>query len=164
MNSRELLATVEDTWRQFDAAIEGLDEAALTEAGVVDQWSIKDLIGHVTAWEQKALQHVDRYRRGDAFTGDTTVDDYNASESARRRDWPLAKVLEESAETRQWLRTTLESLGEDEWSTPVGEGEREGPLGEWVGGALGGPTGPGTHAAEHARHIHEWRGARALNG
>ncbi len=158
MNRQELLAVVEDSWRQVDAAIDGLDEAAMVEPGVVETWSIKDLLGHIAAWEQMALRHVEQWRRGETpGIGASSVDDYNASEAARRRDWPLPKVREEAAETRQRLRTMLESITDDEWATVVGEGERRGPLGDWVGGALGGPTGPGSHATEHAQHIRDWR-------
>ena len=158
MDRQELRAVVEESWRQFDAAIAGLDGATMMEPGVVEAWSIKDLLGHVTAWEQLALRHVEQARRGETPTG-APVDDYNAAEAARRRDWPLAQVREEMAETRQRLLTLLESITDDEWATVVGEGVEQEPLGDWVGGALAG-DGPGTHAAEHARHIRAWRDAR----
>ncbi len=162
MDRQALLAVVEDSWRQLDAAIADLDQAMMVEPGVVETWSIKDLLGHVAAWEQMALRHVDHYRRGEALGGQAefTVDGYNASESARRRDWPLARTRDEVAETRQRLRTMLESMTDDEWQVVVGEGDRQSPLGDWVGGALGGAAGPGTHAADHAEHIRVWRLAR----
>ncbi len=162
MERLALLDVVEDTWHQLDAALAGLDEAAMLEPGVVEGWSIKDLLGHVAAWEQMALRHVDQWRRGGTpgGTGDFSVDAYNAAESARRRDWPLAQVRAEAAETRERLRTTLQSMADDEWHAVTGEGERRQTLGDWVGGALGGAAGPGTHAADHAQHIQAWRGTR----
>src|SRR5262245_8659020 len=161
MNRQQLLAVVEDTWRQLDAAIDGLDEAALTESGIVEAWSIKDLLGHITTWEQMALRRVDRWRRGEPLVEPdwTSTDDYNADEAARRRDWPLARIREDLAATRQQLRATLEALTDEEWASVAGEGELRAPIGDWVGGDLGG-AGPGTHAAEHAQHIRAWRDAR----
>src|SRR5262245_53694858 len=161
MNRQQLLAVVEDTWRQLDTAIEGLEKAALSEPGVVEAWSIKDLLGHITAWEQMALRRVERWRRGEPLVDPdwTSTDAYNAGEAVRRRDLPLAAVAAESAETRQRLRATLEELTDDEWATLVGEDQQRGPLGDWIGGDLGG-AGPGTHAAEHAQHIRIWRDAR----
>jgi hypothetical protein len=161
MNRQQLLAVVEDTWRQLDAAIDGLDEAAMAEPGVVEAWSIKDLLGHIVTWEQMAVGRVDRWRRGESLVDPnwSSTDDYNAGEAARRHDWPLARIREEQAATRQQLRTTLESLTDDEWITIVGEDQLRGPLGDWIGGDLGG-AGPGTHAAEHAQHIRAWRDAR----
>src|SRR5262245_29210550 len=130
MERQQLLAVVEDTWRQLDAAIDGLDEAALTEPGVVEAWSIKDLLGHITAWEQMALRRVDRWRRGEPLIDPdwTSTDAYNAGEAARRRDVPLSAVRAESAETRQRLRATLKALTDDEWATAVGEDQLRGPL------------------------------------
>jgi len=47
---------------------------------------------------------------------------------------------------------------------PITMRGREAPLGEWIGGALGGDDGPGTHAAEHAQHIMAWRAGRESDG
>src|SRR5690242_1709047 len=58
----ELLAALADAQAQFDAAIAGLDEAALVEPGVVGDWSVKDLIGHVAAWEQLVIESVAQWR------------------------------------------------------------------------------------------------------
>jgi L-amino acid N-acyltransferase YncA len=161
MNQRELLAVVEDTWRRLDEATDGLDDAAMTEPGVVEQWSVKDLLGHVTAWEQMALLHVEQARRGETPTGlgETTLDQYNAREAAKRRDWSLQQVRQESAETRRQLRAMLESMTDEEWTTVHGEGERAAPLSTWVGRALAGDE-LGTHAAEHAQQIRAWRDQR----
>ena len=55
----------------------------------------------------------------------------------------------------------IEAITDEEWALMVTIRERERTLGEWVGGALGGEEGPGTHAAEHAEQIRAWRAARA---
>lgn len=163
MDQRELLAVVEDSWRQLDAALEGLDAVAMMEPGVVEQWSVKDLLGHVTTWEQVALRNVEQTRRGEtpAGLGGIDVDDYNAAEAAARRDQSLEQVRQESTETRKRLRAAIASIGDAEWDAVYGEGDRAAPLGVWVGRSLGGPDGPGTHAAEHAAHIRAWRAQRA---
>lgn len=117
MSRQALLAVVEETWGQVDAAIAGLDEAAMLEPGVVEEWSIKDLLGHVTAWEQMALLHVERWRRGETPGGgdaNFSVDAYNTTEAARRSAWSLAQVQAEAVETRERLRATLQSLTDDE--------------------------------------------------
>lgn len=158
----DLIASVEESWRRLDAAVEGLDEAALTESGVVGQWSIKDVLGHVTAWDQLAVEYLERWRRGaPAPERDwDSADDFNAREADRKQGWPLARIRDEADTARDRLRTLLVGINDDEWATPVTLFERERPLGEWVGGALNGDGGPGTHAAEHAEQIQAWRAAR----
>jgi hypothetical protein len=163
MNQRELLAVVEESWRELDAAVEGLDEQTMAEPGVVEEWCVKDLLGHVTAWEQVALRRIEAMRRGeplDVLQG-ASVDAHNAAEAARRRRLFLSEVRDEFAETRRQLRAALESMTDAEWSAPIAHGERNGTFGEWIGGDLGG-EGPGNHAAEHAAHIRAWRHARGL--
>jgi hypothetical protein len=91
----------------------------------------------------------------------TTVDAFNAAEAARRLGWTPAQAREEAEATRSRLRSALESTSDEQWSALVGDGEKRQPLGDWVAGALNGPLGPGSHAAEHALHIWAWREARA---
>jgi hypothetical protein len=162
MNQYELREIVERSWQQLDAAIDGIDDAGMLEPGVVDGWSLKDLLAHVSIWEQLALQHVEQWRSGQPVVGlgDMSVDDYNARESARRRSWSLQQVRAEADETRRRLREMLASLTDEDWNAIAGEGQDQGPLGEWIGGALNGDQGPGTHAGEHAEQILAWRAAR----
>lgn len=51
MTRDELIASTEESWQRLDAAVAGLDDAALVEPDVVGPWSVKDLLGHVTAWD-----------------------------------------------------------------------------------------------------------------
>ncbi|HWQ11427.1 MAG TPA: DinB family protein [Roseiflexaceae bacterium] len=159
MNCAWFLEVLEASWRQLDEAIEGLDDAAMTEPGVTGAWSVKDLLGHVAAWEQLALRHIEDWRAGAAPQGvwGPAVDSFNAAESERRREAPLAAVREELTGTRQRLRAALAGLTDSDWDAVVGEGEDAAPLSRWVGGSLGGALGPGTHAAEHAHQILLWR-------
>lgn len=163
MTTQEMIAIVDASWRDLDASTAGLNDAALLEHGVVAAWSIKDVLGHVTAWELLALQYLECGRRGEPppeSEWDST-DAYNAHEADQRASWTLAQVREEAAGIRRRLRAMLETITADEWAFGVTIGNRERPLGEWVGGALNGAEGPGTHAAEHAAQIRAWRACRA---
>lgn len=163
MDRQEFLAVVEHSWQQLDAALEGLDDAAsMQEPGVVGDWSLQEILGHVSTWEQVALRHVEEWRSGQPLNGlgGATVDDFNAQEAARRQAWSLAQVRVDVEQTRQHLRATLRSLTDEDWNTIVGDGESQDPLGDWIGGALNGDLGPGTHATEHAVQIRSWRAER----
>lgn len=161
MTRDELTAIIEDSWQRLDAAVDGLDDAALVEPDVVGPWSVKDLLGHVTAWDRLPVQYLEHWRRGEPQPERdwTSTDEYNAREAARRQSWAPEQVREEAADTRQRLRGLLAGISAEEWAAPVTLNVRERPLGEWVGGALSGPAGPGTHAAEHAAEISAWRAA-----
>ncbi len=158
----DLLPIVEASQRRFDEAIAGLDDAAMIEPGVVEQWSIKDLVSHIAAWEHLVVQYLERWRRGEPALEPTwsSADEYNAGESARRHTWTLTQVRDDAAETRRRLQALLVGMTDEKWDMQMTMRGRERPLGAWVGGALSGDDGPGTHAAEHARQIVAWRSKR----
>lgn len=163
MTQQELIDIVEASWRALDDAVAGLSEGDMDEPGAVGAWSIKDILGHVTAWDGLVVQYLEAWRRGEPpppRDWDST-DAYNAREAARRQEWTLAQVTDEATDIRRRLRTLLAGITDEEWGTVVTINERERPLGEWVGGALSGDGGPGTHAAEHAAAIRAWRAARS---
>ena len=56
MNREQLISRIERGWGAFNDAYAGLSEASLIEAGVVERWSVKDLIAHVATWEEEALK------------------------------------------------------------------------------------------------------------
>jgi hypothetical protein len=162
MTKDEVITVVEASWRRLDSSVEGLDEAALLQPGVVGEWSIKDILGHVTACDQLVVQYLERRRRGEPPPARdwTSVDEYNAREAAARQGWSPARILDEAAEVRDRLRALLAGLTDEEWEEQVTINAQQQRLGEWVGGELGGDEGPGTHAAEHAVEIEAWRARR----
>jgi hypothetical protein len=55
---QRLLEQFETTWSAFQDSYAGLPEAALLEPGVTQAWSVRDIIAHVTTWEEEALKHL----------------------------------------------------------------------------------------------------------
>ncbi len=164
MTQREILDTIEESWRTLDEAVAGLSEDDQQEPGIVGSWSIKDVVGHVTAWDCLVVGYLEHWRQGQPSPRrdwDST-DEYNAREAIRRRDWTLTQVFDEAADIRRRLRGLIAGMTDEEWATVVTLNDRERPLGEWVGGATGGDDGPGTHAAEHAAALRTWRRAARL--
>src|SRR3712207_5308968 len=111
MNREQLIEVIEASWRALDSALEGLDDRALEEPGVVEDWSVKDLIAHVAAWERRAIGTIASSRRGEpivALSG-VAIDSYNAEEWERNHDLSLAVVRSATASTRDELRALLAS-------------------------------------------------------
>ena len=57
---------IERSWRGLMDALAGIPEERLTEPGVVGDWSVKDLLGHVAVWDAHAVAAVRRYLAGEA--------------------------------------------------------------------------------------------------
>ena len=45
-------------WEAFKASYAGLSDSELLKPGVTGAWSVRDIIAHVTTWEEEALKHL----------------------------------------------------------------------------------------------------------
>ena len=64
MEKHQLLAKLDTAWSALGESFAGLTEAQMTEPGVTGDWSVIDIIGHVTGWEEEALKHLPHVREG----------------------------------------------------------------------------------------------------
>jgi len=58
VHRQRLLKRLDTAWRAFKESYAGLSEAQLMEPGVSGVWSVRDIIAHVTTWEEEALKHL----------------------------------------------------------------------------------------------------------
>ncbi|HEV8167557.1 MAG TPA: maleylpyruvate isomerase N-terminal domain-containing protein [Actinomycetota bacterium] len=101
-----LLKQLDAAWTALGDSYAGLAEARLVEPGVVDDWSVKDILAHVTTWEEEALQHLPLIIAGGTpprYAAQGGIDAFNAraTEAGRRRS--LAEVLRRRGETHARL-------------------------------------------------------------
>jgi hypothetical protein len=109
-----LLKSIHAAWTAFMESHEGLSDAELIEAGVVGAWSVKDIMAHLTVWENEALTHLPQIAQGRrpptyaiAHGG---IDAFNAKMEQRWEDFSLAEVHEELDETHARLIAYLRSV------------------------------------------------------
>ena len=120
-NRDRVLRRIDEEWTAFTASYAGLDEAALLTPGVTGRWSIRDIIAHVTWWEQEAITHVPpmlegvRPPRYSATYGG--IDAFNALMTERKRHLSLAAVLDEQADTHRRLIALVRRLPESALSS-----------------------------------------------
>ena len=58
MTRQQLLARMERAWAALRESFSGLSDAQLTEPGVAGEWSVKDVLAHVTTWDEEALKYL----------------------------------------------------------------------------------------------------------
>jgi len=163
---REILAT----WRLYYqartataragllASLIGLDEATLTGCPVFDDWTAKDLLAHVAAWDETHWERMQAILAGRAQELQAVdTDARNAALHIERRDWPLERVLERLTWARAAYLQTLAGLSDEDLhrlhSTPLGEVT----LRYW---AERRPAHDGMHTAD----VETWRKANRLRG
>lgn len=92
----------------------------MTEPGVTGDWSVKDILAHVTTWEEEALKYLPLILQGGRpprysvkYGG---IDAFNAQMTERKRGLPLSEVLRQLEETHQRLIDYVKSAPEEEFT------------------------------------------------
>lgn len=158
MNQDELRTSLEESRADFLRAIEGLSSEEILEPGVVGEWSVRDVIQHLSIWEAEAIQltvHVRRGLRPPSERFKLAPDVLNAKWHAATRNRPLARVLNDFHGVRkQMLRQVAELADSDLTRPPTLPWMKGRPLGDWIAGDTF------LHEREHTQEIRAWRAAR----
>jgi Protein of unknown function (DUF1706) len=148
MNRQQLLKKLDKAWMEFKESYAGLSDARLTEPGVVGDWSVKDILAHVTWWEEEALKYLpliikdSKPPRYSAQYGG--IDAFNALMTERRQDLSLASVLQQQEDTHRRLVDYLQSVPEEQFTRETRFRHRL-------------RLDTYSHYPEHAKAIREWR-------
>ena len=121
MNRVQLLTRIEEPWSALKAAYGGLSAAEMLEPGVIGTWSVKDIIAHVTSWEEEALTHLPVIVAGGKPPRYSVthggINAFNAQMTARNRDVPLSKVLRRRDETHRRLLVFIQGASAEAFAT-----------------------------------------------
>ena len=134
----------------FLAALDAVDLELVTVPGVVDEWSVRDLIVHVAFWAEHGTEAITLAQagRGDEFaysTGDTDSMNARLHEESRGVTPDAALEREEAAFTA--FIASVEGLEPSLLDVRLGNGDT---VAEVI--AYDGPN----HYREHAAHIRDW--------
>jgi hypothetical protein len=108
---------MEKAWRAFQDSYAGLSDSQMMESGVTKTWSVRDILVHVTSWEQETLKHLPLILSGgrpplySATYGG--IDAFNAQITARKKHLSLSEVLQELKSTHSQVVAFVESTPED---------------------------------------------------
>jgi len=148
MNTQQLLKRLDTAWTVFKESYAGLSDSQMTQPGVTGKWSVKDIIAHVTWWEEEALKHLPLILEGGrpprysvTYGG---INAFNALMTERKKGLSLADVLKEQDETHRRLVTYIERA-------PAEQITRETRFRRRI------RLDAYSHYPKHARAIREWR-------
>jgi len=139
-------------WQELASAVDSFSEAEMEQAGVIEGWSVKDLLGHIAFWADKAavdLQAVAGDRNEDVATAasDKVVDEWNERERQARAGRPLADIREEWLESFQKAMDALAAFPADRLLEKV---KRRTVLDRFAGDTY-------EHYREHFGDLSAWR-------
>jgi uncharacterized protein (TIGR03083 family) len=107
-----LLERLDAAWAALTDSYEGVSDSRLVEPGVVDDWSVKDVLAHVTSWEEEALKHLPLIIAGGTpprYAAQGGIDAFNARATEAGRRLSLAEVLRRRDETHARLLDFIRS-------------------------------------------------------
>jgi len=98
-----VIAALDAAWRDFRRSIEQIAAHEMETPGVCGEWSVKDLLGHVTSWETRAATAL--------LTGvpdaPGNVGGFNSNEATRKAPLALRDIVVDLESTHRALQSAL---------------------------------------------------------
>jgi hypothetical protein len=148
MDRQKILKQLDTAWAAFKESYAGLSDADLTRPGVTGKWSVKDIIAHVTWWEEEAIKHLPLILKGGRPPRYSTryggIDAFNAQMTEQKQGLSLSDVFRQMDETHRRLVAYIQTVPEEQFSRET-RARRRLRLDTY------------SHYPKHARAIREWR-------
>jgi hypothetical protein len=142
---------LEKAWAELCAAVEAVPPDDREKPGVVEDWTLKDLLGHIAFWSGRAAATLrcacdDRLDAIPIGQGENWVDEWNAREYETRKDRPFTEVRVEWLRNYEEANACLDAAPEEKLNVLL--------RGNEVASYFAGDTYE--HFREHAEHIRDW--------
>jgi hypothetical protein len=151
MDRRQLLSRLEKTWRSLQKSYTGLPDSELLKPGVTGEWSVRDILAHVTTWEEEALKHLPTILNGEKSPRYSTthggINAFNTHMTEQKRSLTLAEVRREFDDIHRRLIRFIESVPEEQFRRETAFRHRL-------------RLDTYSHYAKHAEAIRKWRKKR----
>jgi hypothetical protein len=147
MDKQRLLKQLEKAWTPIKESFAGLSDSQLTEPGVMGKWSVKDILAHVTTWEEEALKYLPLIITGGEpprYTRYGGIDAFNAQMTEQKRGLGLSDVLKQLDEPHRRLIDYIRGVPEEHFTRETRFRHRL-------------RLDTYSHYPKHAKAIWEWR-------
>lgn len=156
MNKAEIMAALEESRENFLDAIDRLSNEELQQPGVIDGWSVKDILVHLTRWEAELVKLLWQARQGKSpstvYFSRVVVDEMNDRWYQESRTRSLQVALEDFHGVRNQTIRRVEEFNDKDLIEPKRyPWLKDTPLWEWIAGDSF------EHETEHAAQIRAWR-------
>src|SRR5512147_2859948 len=100
MNKQELIEALEDGRESFLDLLEGISDEEMLEPGVAGEWSVKDILSHLSRWEAELIKLLWQAKNGQEPASELIMQLVSPFDEVNRRwreadkDRPLPQVLD----------------------------------------------------------------------
>lgn len=148
MTTQELLIRMAASRTRLLAAIEGLTPDDMLQPGAVDDWSVKDVLAHIAAWQSRLVRLLFQLSRNQkAQTDRRTLDEINAEIYAQQKDRALDLVLADFHGVYEQVRLRVAQLDDQALRQRIGQSTLEEII----------RSDTDEHEDEHAAQLVAWR-------
>jgi len=156
MNKENIISELTNSREKILETVRGLSDQEMETPGVMDDWSVKDILVHLTWWEAELVKLLWQAKQGvtpsSALVSQEPVDDLNARWHEESRSRPLKPILKDFLGVRNQTIRRVDALTETTLTDPSYfpwlDGE---PLWKWIAGDSF------EHEAEHEAQIRAWK-------
>jgi len=133
----------------------GLDANMLISVPVMSEWTVKDVLAHVAAWDDIHANRAELALAGrEAEIVGVEVDERNAELFAQRRAWSLEQAVEATIDSRQHFLKIVNAANAEQLVRPIHLPWRETSVWEFA-------RWRARHDAVHTEPIRAWRDANS---
>lgn len=154
MDRQALTSAIAASRAKVEAALQGLTTEQMVGPGAAGEWSVKDILAHITACEVAVLTNLGKAERGQrlgqARLDRAARDAQDAKWLAEYRDRPLERVLDDFRGVHRQIIRKVMGLSEEELAAPV-RWQRGLPLHQYFMEEVV------DHEAEHLPDLQAWR-------
>lgn len=117
MDKEEAILFLKNDHQKLKEAIEGLSSHQMTQVSCVRDWTLKDVLAHISAWNWEEIKAVDIVltNKKPWYVG-LKEDEFNQREIDKRKSWSLDKTLKEWRDSFLALIKKLEKVTAKEWN------------------------------------------------
>jgi hypothetical protein len=123
-NKTKILAGIHTEWELLERLVNPLSEEQMLTPGVEGQWSVGDILAHISAWEKFLLDRISAALTGSPLQYPPILnwDDvhaFNAHIFTENQGRPLSSVILEFRSLYHGVLTVLEALDDEALSRPL---------------------------------------------
>jgi hypothetical protein len=156
IDKASILKEIHTSYAALEEILAPLDKTQMTTKGVIDDWSIKDMLAHISSWHHRLLTWLDAAIQNvePAISGPDSVEEMdalNAQFYQENKSRPLDEVLTDFRTTHQQIMDIIQAMREEDLISPQRFAWTQGsPLWQLIAGDTY------EHYQEHRKQIQEW--------
>ncbi|MFN8441394.1 MAG: ClbS/DfsB family four-helix bundle protein [Caldilineaceae bacterium] len=124
MSKQTLLENLQLENQRWETLLEQVDPVVMDKPGFAGNWSVKDLVAHLTGWQRRTVLRLQAALRGETESEPPwpdelqSTDEINAWIYEANRNRPVSDVRADAAATFQQLLNAISALPEVELMDP----------------------------------------------